>query len=377
MQRKKMVCQKWMRSNSASPRLSNLRVKRWPPPEHVGWRSTEMVLYKIKYTGKLPSDSSEDIVVRGTFRETGDNEEPLTAEAKLTSVRLSLTAQYEAPENASPSRHVYGVGERVKFKIEPLSSEVTLRVVKADSGDYATVYDTFDGEREVSGACERFYTCPATGTTPDVTVTYGQTEYKPAMRVLEPQFIKTPEASGVGSFSLGDVGMGSLVTKNYIGPMTVSFQGVEVFEVPCLSIVQPTGFFATTNYTGAKSHTVDAGAGWAHAIKENNYWTVDSAGREIPYQNWSQGRLIWKIPIGWRRIYEGNSGSAVAKKEDFEKFHDEKSRPLLIGNSESAYCQTYKIEETGLSSVEKFGWKLVCSRWSFSGEVQSLNKEAE
>ena len=73
MQRKKMVCQKWMRSNSASPRLSNLRVKRWPPPEHVGWRSPEMVLYKIKYTGKLPSDSSEDIVVRGTFKENGDN----------------------------------------------------------------------------------------------------------------------------------------------------------------------------------------------------------------------------------------------------------------------------------------------------------------
>ena len=44
MQSKKMVCQKWMRSNSASPRLPNLRVKRWTPTEHVGWRSTETVL---------------------------------------------------------------------------------------------------------------------------------------------------------------------------------------------------------------------------------------------------------------------------------------------------------------------------------------------
>ena len=330
---------------------------------------------KIKYAGQAPSGAADDVVVRGTFAEAGGEGEPIESEATLTSVRVSLTAQYAAPENACASRHVYGVGERVKFLTEPALDNVSLKVVKFDSDDYVTTYDTFDGEREVSGASERVYTCPATASQPNIRIVCRQALYMPAMTIVEPQFVKTPEASGVGSFSLGDVGMGSLVTKNYIGPMTVSFQGVQVFEVPCTNAVAPSGYFATTNYTGEWSHTIDAGAGWAHLVKENNYWMTDSAGREVPYSNWSEGLLAWKIPVGWRRILPGSESSVGALKCDYAIYGNENSRPLLVGNSESAYHQVFEIDANGKSSVTKFGWRLERSRWSFSGDVSNLDKE--
>ena len=90
--------------------------------------------------------------------------------------------------------------------------------------------------------------------------------------------------------------------------MTVSFQGVKVFEVPCTNAVPPVGYFATTNFTGNLTHSQDAGAGCLFRIGDRNFWTVDEAGRSALYSNWSSGTLVWKVPIGWRRLrYEDDS----------------------------------------------------------------------
>ena len=163
--------------------------------------------------------------------------------------------------------------------------------------------------------------------------------------------------------------MGTLRTINYIGPMDVSFQGVKVVELPCANAVPPVGYFATTNYTGHLSHTSDAGAGVAHPIGAGNYWTVDEAGRSTPYDNWSEGQLVWRIPIGWKRLTSDYDNSAFADEVDYAYHWNPNSRPLLIGNSEDAYVQIFSISRNGTSSVEKFGHRLTRSRWSIWGEV--------
>ena len=91
--------------------------------------------------------------------------------------------------------------------------------------------------------------------------------------------------------------------------------------------------------------------------------------QNVPYPNWSSGQLVWKIPIGWKRMmYEGDDiGSA--EEADYALYGGQGSRPLLIGNREDAYTQTFKILPSGESSVEKFRYRLTRSRWSFSGEV--------
>jgi len=144
-----------------------------------------------------------------------------------------------------------------------------------------------------------------------------------------------------------------------------------MFEVPCTNAIPPEGYFATTNYAGQLTHF--NGAGWAHPIGDGNYWMIDEAGRDVPYDNWSSGRLVWKIPIGWKRFMFEGDDSLAAPSVEYEQHLNDRSRPLLIGNSEECYRQVFWIGEDGSSAVEKFGYRLQRSRWSVSGFVQKID----
>ena len=217
---------------------------------------------------------------------------------------------------------------------------------------------------------ELVYRCPAAGGFPKITIAYKNVSHTPDMQVIEPQFVLTTEATGSSSLSIGEVGMGILTTKNYIGPMNVSFHGVRFFEVPCTNVVPPVGYYATTNYSGPVSHTDAAGAGYLHTLKDGNYWAIDEAGRDVPYQNWSTGRMEWKIPIGWKRFMHDEDDSVRADDPDFERHYNISSRPLLIGNRNDMYKQIFAIESDGTASVSKFGYKLSRSRWWLKGTVE-------
>ena len=329
-------------------------------------------VYSRTYTcfGGLPSVSARDRVrVSGTLVAEGAATTP-HKEAELTVVRVALEAVYAAPENPFLDRHVYGVGEQVKFTVTPALADVKLKAVKGDTEDHQTQYDTFGGQSEVDGSAERTYTCPIASTyTPDVTVSYGAVEYRPQMALVEPQLIVTQSATASGWFWPGQVGMGCLRTVNYIGPMDVSFKGVRVAEIPCTNTILPEGWFATTNYTGRLSHDYYAGAGALYSIRDGNYWMVDDAGRDTPYPNWSAGRLTWKIPIGWKRLRYAGDDSTYADTPDYLYHMRENSRPLLIGNREDAYLQVFNIDANGMASVEKFGYRLQRPRLDFSGNI--------
>ena len=324
------------------------------------------------YEGKLASASANDIVVTTTFTENMPGAEAVSSQSKLTSVKVELVTVYEAPENTCSNRHEYGVGEKVKFTVSPSLSGMTMQVVKADAADAMTAYDTFAGELSVPAGGEHVYTCPAAGTTPSITISYADVEHHPLMTVVEPQLVVTTNATGIGSFWPGDVVMGTLRTVNCIGPMTVSFQGVKVFEVPCTNAIPPIGYFNSTNYTGHLMHTANAGAGVVHRIGDGNYWAVDEAGRSDPYLNWFEGQLTWKIPIGWKRLTSDYDNSAFADVVDYASHLNSNSRPLLIGNREDFYIQVFTISEHGTSSVEKFGHRLTRSRWSIWGELTNI-----
>ncbi|MBQ3340860.1 MAG: hypothetical protein IJG84_03110 [Kiritimatiellae bacterium] len=326
--------------------------------------------FTVGYKGKMPSAGANDIEVTTTFTENAEGAEPVSSQAQLTSVKVELEAVYVALENTNQNRHVYGVGEKVKFIVTPNLPQVAMSVNKADSTDRVTAYDTFGGELQVNaGGDVNVYTCPASGTTPDVTVSFSDAEHHPSLSVVEPMFVLTTNATGIGSFSLGDVVMGTLRTVNCVGPMTVSFRGVKMLEIPCTNAVSPTGYFNSTNYTGPLTHSWDAEAGWTKRIGEGNYWTIDDAGRSRPYANWSAGQLVWKIPIGWKRMRYDDDNIGREEDYDYALYGNHGSRPLRIGNREDVYTQKFTISPSGESSVEKFGYRLSRSRWSFSGEV--------
>ena len=335
------------------------------------------------YEGAVASGGADDVVVSGTLTPTYSAYSTLSAEANLTSVKVALAAEYVARDNPSQSRHTYGVGERIRFDATPALSAVNLHAVKDDSGDIVTPYDTFrggdisnvNGESNVDASQTRIYICSAVGSRPNITVSFAGTEYRPSMIVLEPQEVVTPFAFWSGKFSPTQVGFGSLVVTNYIAPFTVSFQGVKVAEIPCYDAIPPTGYFAET-YTGPLTHTFDAGARYQRLIKAGNLWREDRAGYDDPIANWSAGMMVWKIPIGWKRFSNENDDNdkELVNGCDYEFHENTSSRPLLIGGRTDAYTQTFRIDNDGTTTIEKFGWRMTRSRWSFSGTVEKMNE---
>ena len=328
------------------------------------------------YEGFVASGEVNDVVVSGTLTPSSPYN-PLSDESSLTAVKVELEAEYTARDNPCQSRHTYGVGERVKFNVTPTLSAIKLRALKADTTDDATPYDTFGSISYFQGASNtdasqtRTYICPATGTRPDITVTLAGTEYRPVMTIVEPSEVVSPTASGSWDVGFSNVGFGHLSVVNYIAPFHVSFRGVGFAEIPCEEAVAPTGYFAT-NYTGHLTHTFRAGAGNVSVIGNGNYWRHDDAGSDSAIMNWSSGTLVWKVPIGWVRFQSENNPQDWALECDYERYMDTSSRPLLVGGRTDAYTQTFSIDSSGTTTLEKFGWRMTRSRWSFSGTVEKI-----
>lgn len=348
-----------------------------PLPYTQGLAEGETYHATCIYEGAEASAGQNDVVVSGSLIPNLPYNVQ-TAQAALTAVEVALEAEYVARDNRCQSRHTYGVGERVNFTVAPKFSSVSLSAVKADTTDWATPYDTFGSEvfflgvSNVDASQTRTYICPATASRPSITVMFSGVEYKPVMTIVEPDEIVTPFATGSWDLWPSQVGFGCMTMENYIGPFNVSFKGVKFSEIPCEEVIPPTGFFATSNYTGELTHNVSAGAGGLLAIQDGNYWRHDDVGHDYAIDNWSAGTLVWKIPIGWKRYrYEGDDLKR-AYEPDYEQYMNATTRPLLIGGRTDYYTQTLHIDTNGTTTLEKFGWRMTRSRWSFSGTVERI-----
>jgi hypothetical protein len=180
--------------------------------------------------------------------------------------------------------------------------------------------------------------------------------------LVEPQAVITPEVSWESCHDSGDVGQSILITTNYISPMTVSFQCIMVAEIPCTETNTPTGYFATTNFTGFMTHSIDARAGLSRHIQERNRWTIDRAGGGL-YRNWSAGQLTWNIPIGWGRLMSDRDTFGSMPVPEYEAHTNSTTRPLLIGGRTDLYTQTFQIDEDGTARIDKFGHWLSRGRY--------------
>ena len=331
------------------------------------------VSYAIVYEGNAASDAADDISVTATLTEnvTGSI---YTDSCAATSVRLELVAVYEAPANPCTNRHVYGVGEKVRFLHYPESLLVSLNADTGDIGYDFPYYDQFGGNIDDADK-HRVYVCPiAASYTPNPTISYAGSSYTPILRLVEPRVVITPEATWMGCHAFGDVGQSTLVTTNYIGPMTVSFRGIMIAEMPCYETNAPSGYFATTNFAGFMTHSADAGAGIARRVQGRNRWTVDEAGGGL-YQNWSCGQLKWNVPIGWIRLNSDYEQTRLFTSLEYETWANGNSRPLLIGGRSDLYTQTFRIGEDGTARIDKFGHWLSRSRHCriiLDGETRQL-----
>ena len=346
----------------AATNLGKLQKNSGPafPTQAVNVPAEHSVTYEMNYVRLAASDAADDITVAATL---SDNitEEVVSNACSLTSVRLELAAIYEAPENPCTNRHVYGVGEKVRFLHYPETVQVSFTAAKGDTSDIFTYYDQFGGSINEADK-HRIYVCPiAACYTPNPAISCSGTSYTPSLTLVEPQEVITPEVSWEGCHAFGEAGQSTLITTNYIGPMTVSFRGIMIAEIPCYETNAPSGYFATTNFTGFMTHSAEAEAGHAWRVQERNRWAADGAGGGL-YRNWSAGQLIWNIPIGWVRLQSDLDVDGIALSVEYAEWANSSSRPLLMGGKSNLYTQTFRIDEAGTARIDKFGHWLSRSR---------------
>ena len=320
------------------------------PLAPVSVPSGTSVGYSIVYDGLEASETQDDIAVTATVIENMTGMVS-SNECNATSIRLELAAVWEAPENSCTNRHVYGVGEKVRIQVFP-EGAATVGLTRID--EYEAYYDNLmDGDA--------VYVCPVYSASPQLKASCQGVEYIPQMTIVEPESIICRGAAwDTPCLSPGVFGGTMLSLTNYVGPMGVSFHGILMAEVPCVHTDMPTGYFATT-YTGRWTHTFIFDDGWSAAmcVGTNNYWTVDRAGHPGPYDNWSEGRLAWGIPIGWfRKRFDDDPYKYIESEEVGMD-----GRKLLVGGRIDAYQQIFSISTDGTASVEKHGHKMSRGRF--------------
>ncbi len=342
------------------------------PLASVALPANTSVSYAIVYEGSEASGAADDISVTATLTEnvTGS----LSSDScSATSVRLEMSPVWAAPENPCTNRHVYGVGEKVRFNVQPQLSSVVLSTVKQDTQDAETSeYELFGTNVTVDASVKRIYTCPISANySSPIKVNFGDVEYSPLISLVEPQEVITRGAEwGVNKVDLfyegnrrcwpsGSVGTATLVTTNYIGPMTVSFRGIAVSEVPCNEEDTITGCLTNVRW---RTHTYESGAGRARPIREGNFWFVDSAGLTPTIVNWEPGgELVLKIPIGWHRRNSFDSDEWFPVfRPDYEFDDYDLSRPLKLN---VVYRQRFLVDEDGVCRTDKFGHWISRSRF--------------
>ena len=342
------------------------------PLASVALPANTSVSYAIVYEGSEASGAADDISVTATLTEnvTGS----LSSDScSATSVRLEMSPVWAAPENPCTNRHVYGVGEKVRFNVQPQLSSVVLSTVKQDTQDAETSeYELFGTNVTVDASVERIYTCPISANyVPPVKVTRGDVEYSPLISLVEPQEVITRGAEwGVNKVDLfsedkrrcwlsGSVGTATLVTTNYIGPMTVSFRGIAVSELECDEEDTITGCLTNVMW---RTHTSGAGAGKAYPITNGNFWFIDAAGLTPEIANWEPGgELVLRIPIGWHRRKSFASDEQFdIYRPDYETWGDYESRALIVDRQ---YTQRFTVDGNGVCKTEKFGHWISRSRY--------------
>ena len=307
------------------------------PAHSVSVPARQSITYAMNYVGQSASDTADDIEVVATLTDNVTGES-ITNDCQATSVRLELAAVYEAPENSCTNRHIYGVGEKVKCKHIPQASSLSWDIVGLEYNNNLLVGDDCDCILEFSYIAAEV---------PNLRASCDGAEYSPELALIEPTDIECRHVEWDGfRGAIGVAGGFGMNLDLYVLPMTVSFQGIDMVEEPCNVVIPPTGYYASTNFNGELSHTLDAQAGWWNHVKQGNRWTLDNAFANVRYPPWSDGVLHWKIPVAWYQRFADeqyswprNSLEALRRR---------------MAASES-YLQTFTMTEGGTITISKFG----------------------
>ena len=217
----------------------------------------EEVAFKNTYRAVRPSGGEDAIVVTATFTENETGWSQTTID-KAMAIRLEFKPEGRAPENRNEGRHRYGVRELVRCTQMPSEPKVTWSL---------TAGEIIENEKR--------YRCPLYAASNPITACCGDSEYTPAISVVEPQQVRVRNPLW-DDFDAPVDEAGSIVMflPLYICPLDVSFANIAVEEVPHEDHPNNgdvhTGYFARKDLALWWHHTRLNGAGKWRNVREAN-----------------------------------------------------------------------------------------------------------
>ena len=184
-------------------------------------------------------------------------------------------------------------------------------------------------------------------------VDLGDVSYLPLLNCIEPTGIVVRDVElctyGLPAGKAGGIG---LLQAYYVMPLTVSFSGIAIEEVPC-DQGMVNGYFQYALTSNLWTHTRDAGAGKWHNVAADNRVGGALARDEAAIDDeflpitpngvltndysygWLDGQMDWQVPLGWNT--HGTKGD---------------SAPF---NTFDGTVQQFHIDRWGNTAVRKFG----------------------
>jgi hypothetical protein len=277
--------------------MGALKLVSGTPPTSRTLAQYETVEFEAVYEGEAASSQENGTVAKAKLIENETNIK-FDDEAKITVVEVTFSPTKIARDNMLSGRHKLGVCEVVACSQEPNMPLVT----------WVAEYGYF----HLEGSMHYFH-CPLHATENPIKAVVKDIELIPNISVHEPQGVIAKNVSfkdyGVHPGNSGYVGMELDV---YISPFDVSFEEIDVEEVPNEN-GSHVGYFALSYFSNIWYHTSGNGAGNWIKIKEDNYFGIDLAAytESIPkvyltgldgedFLGWYYGYLSWHIPYGWR-----------------------------------------------------------------------------
>jgi hypothetical protein len=288
-------------------------------PRSISVAAEETLELSFPFTAKEENATENDIKARLKFSEnfTGDI---IESEDEMTAVRVEVEAEADWPENKN--RHVFGPAEIAIIKQSPSEPKVYFAQLLPNGGGVMT------------NGNEWQYTAPA----PSSAMIYringfcdGGVAFSMYMKTLTPTGYSVFEIKTNCFSSAGQSGGFLMVMKMRLNPLTVSFENLELIEIPRVS-TNAVGYYAQESKKHLLDHGRHGAGNWVEvAISNLCFDTVQMGINDPPWL--SGGSFTWPIPNAWR----------VSECEE-------------MLNQFINTDQTFILEPNGDSRVRKFGF---------------------
>jgi hypothetical protein len=240
----------------------------------------ERRIWEAEYAPFVHSDEKDDVVVETRFSEHIIGEESYDDE-KLTVVKLTSVTDAVNPENRY--RHRLGVGESVRVYKTP---NISIDSVQTKYGI------AIDGNYSIN------YRAPLEGLRDYLLFSDGGSCYEVYFYIVQPSGYQISSIETNVYAAVGCSGGFEMHFRGYLLPRDVSFEHLQVVEIPCES-TDAVGYYQQTSKTNLWDHGAHGAGVWVSVGECNSI--SDETVMEVNDPPWFDGgSFSWPIPNAWR-----------------------------------------------------------------------------